>query len=136
MSEDYEKLIKYGNEELIGKGNLNVIDKIFTTDYVSHAGGKNYKGHKFIKQFIEQLRSAIPDIEVVDVELHIQADNTIAWQRTLCGTHKANMMGIPPTEQKLKWREMVISRLKGKKIFEEWVVSELAGELLSKPPFK
>ena len=126
--------IKFGNYELIGKGNFNVIKEIFATDYVVHASGKDYKGHKFIKRFIGQLRSAIPDIQVVAVEFLIQADNTIAWQRTLCGTHKANMMGAPPTGQKVEWRDMVVTRFDGEKIAEESAVSELAGQLFSKFP--
>jgi len=71
---------------------------------------------------------------VVKVEFRIQAGDTIAWQRTLKGTHIANMMGIPPTGQKVEWRDMVISRFDGEKIIEEGTVSELAGELLLKSP--
>ncbi len=37
-------------------------------------------------------------------------------------------------EKKLKWNEMVVSRFEGDKIAEEWVVSELAGQLLLKLP--
>lgn len=68
------------------------------------------------------------------VEFFIQESDTIVWQRTLRGTHKADMLSIPPTEQKVKWIDMVISRFDGEKIAEEWTVSELAGELLSKSP--
>ncbi len=64
----------------------------------------------------------------------MQAENTIAWQRTLSSTHKANMMGIPPTGQKVVWREMMISSFDGENITEEWMVSDLVGELLSKSP--
>ncbi len=134
MDKSNEERIKIGNEELIGKGRLGVIDEIFATDYIVHAGGKNYKGHGFIKRWARQLRSAIPDIRVVKVEFHIQAGDAIAWQRTLSGTHKANMMGIPPSGRKVEFRDMVASRFDGGKIAEEWVVSELAGELLSKSP--
>ena len=46
------------------------------------------------------------------------------------------MMGIPPSKKKIKWNEMVVSRFEGDKIAEEWVVSELAGQLLLKQPIK
>lgn len=134
MAKSKEEIIKYANDVLITKGNLDIIDVIFTTDYIVHSGGKDYKGHKFIEQFINQIRSAIPDIEVVKVEFWIQDVNTIVWQRTLSGTHKEDMMGIPPTKKKINWRDMVISRFDGEKIAEEWTVSELAGELLLKFP--
>ncbi len=134
MGKSNEEQIKFGNDELIGKGNLGVVDEIFSTDYVVHAGGKDYKGHEFIKRWTRQLRSAIPDIKIVKVEFFTQASNTVAWQRTLSGTHNANMMGIVPTGKKVEWREMAFSRFDGGKITEEWVVSELAGALLSKSP--
>ncbi len=133
MDNSKEERIKIGNDELIGNGNLGVVDEIFATDYVVHAGDKSYKGHEFIRRWARQLRSAIPDIQVIEVKFLIKTDETIAWQRSLKGTHKAAMLGIQPTEQKVEWSEMVVSRFDSEKIAEEWVVSELTGELLSKP---
>ena len=110
------------------------MDEIFATDYVVHAGGKDHKGSRFVRRFAQQLRSAIPDLRVVEVALLIQAGDTIAWQRTLSGTHKAEMGGIPPTGRKVEWRDMMVTRFDGGKIAEEWAVSELAGQLFSKFP--
>ncbi len=134
MEKSYKERIKFANDEIIGKGNLGIVDEIFATDYVTHGGGKDYKGHKFVRRFIGQLRSAIPDIRVVDIEVHVQAGAKIVWQRTLSGTHKADMMGIPPTGQKVKWRDMMVTRFDGEQIVEEWMVSDLVGQLLSKSP--
>ncbi len=36
----------------------------------------------------------------------------------------------------IKWTDMVVSRFENDKIAEEWVVSELMGELLLKTPAK
>ena len=44
------------------------------------------------------------------------------------------MMGIPPSNKTVKWNEMVVSRFEGDKIAEEWIVSELMGQLLLKQP--
>ena len=134
MAQSKEERIKLANIELFDQGDLGVVNEIFATDYIVHAGGKDYKGHDFIRRFIIQLRSAIPDIRVLKVEFLLKAGDTVAWQRTLSGTHKANMMGISPTGQKVEWRDMVISRFEGEKITEEWAVSELLGQLLLKPP--
>ncbi len=133
---DTKELIKVGNEALISKGNLDVIAQLFDNDYVVHSGGKDYKGHEFIKRWAKQLRSAIPDIQVKNVEFLIQSGNTIVWQRTLSGTHKTELMGIRPTNKKVVWKDMAVSRFNGEKIVEEWVVSEMLGELLSKTPFE
>jgi predicted ester cyclase len=129
-----EEQIKKSNDLLIDQGNLDAVEKFFTADYVAHAEDKDYYGHDFIKRFARQIRSAIPDISLLKVEFLVSTDNTITWQRTLHGTHKADMMGIPPSGKKVAWNEMVVSRFDGSKIAEEWVVSELAGQLLLKQP--
>ncbi|KAA3658606.1 MAG: hypothetical protein DWQ10_10810 [Calditrichaeota bacterium] len=124
--------LETGNMEVIGKGNYDFIEELFTTDYIAHAGGKVYKGHEFIHRFIKLLRTAIPDIHVIKIEILAQSGNTVTWQRTLTGTHMADMMGAKATHQNLRWQDMMVSRFEGNKIAEEWTVSELAGEMLSK----
>ncbi len=96
---DTKELIKSGNEALF-KGNLDIIAQLFDKDYVVHSGGKDYKGHEFIKRWVKQLRSAILDIQVEKVEILVQSDNTIVWQRTLSGTHKTEFIGIQPINKK------------------------------------
>jgi predicted ester cyclase len=126
-----KETIDFVLEQLV-KGNFDIVDEIFSTGYIAHAGDKEYEGHEFIKRFARQLRFAIPDIKIVKIEFFAQTGDTITWQRTFAGTHEANMMGIPPSGKKVKWIEMVVTRFKDKKIAEEWVVSELAGELALK----
>ena len=134
MAKSNEERIRFANDEILGKGNLDVVDEIFAIDYVVHAGGKDHKGLQFVRRFVKLLRSAIPNLRVVEVAVLIQAGDTIAWQRTLSGKNEAEMMGIPPTGQKVKWREMMVTRFDGEKIAEEWMVSELAGELALHQP--
>ena len=134
MAQSNEQRVRFANEEIVGRGNLDIVDDVFATDYVVHTGGKEFKGTDFVRRFIGQLRSAIPNIRVVEVEFLLRAGDTIAWQRTLSGTHKADMMGIPPTGKKVEWRDMMVSRFDGEKIAEEWTVSELAAQLLLKQP--
>ncbi len=131
-----EEQIKFACKHLIEQRELEVISIIFSTGYIVHAGDKRYSGHKFIKRFAGQIWSAIPDIKVLRIEFLTQTDNIIAWQRTFRGTHKANMMGIPPSGKKIKWTDMVITRFEDERIAEEWVVSDLAGQLLLKQPIK
>ncbi len=134
MATRNEEQLRFANHEILEKGTLGVVDEIFATDYVVHAGGKDHRGHEFVRRFAGLLRSAIPDLRVVEVVVLIQAGHTIAWQRTLSGTHKADMMGIPPSGQKVEWRDMVVTRFDGEKIAEEWTVSELAGQLVLQLP--
>ncbi len=134
MAKSKQERIRFANDEILGKGNLDVVDEVFATDYVVHAGGKDYKGPKFVKKFIKQLRSAISNLRVVEITFLMQAGNMITWQYTLSGKHAADMRGIPPSGRKVKWRGIVVTRFDGEKIAEEWTVSELAEKLLLKLP--
>lgn len=134
MTTSQEDRVRFANEELLAKGNLAAVEDFFTDDYVAHAGSKKYKGHAFVRSFANQLRSAIHGLRVVKVEFLAKQGATLTWQRTLNGKHENALKGIPPSRRKVTWREMVVTRFKGNKIAEDWVVSELAGELMSKLP--
>ena len=129
---DRSEQIKFIADQLIGQGNLNIVDSAFSTDYLAHAGEKTHNGHKFIKQFTKQVRTAIPDIKIAKIEILSYSDNVLTWQRTLSGTHKADLKGIPASNKKVKWYEIVVSRFDKDKIIEEWVVSDLAFQLMLK----
>ena len=124
--------IKYAAEQVIGQGNFDILDSIFSVDYIAHAENKEHVGIGFLKRFSKLLHTAIPDIKVLKVEILAEENETVTWQRTLSGTHKKNMMGIPPSNKVVKWNEMVVSRFEENKIAEEWLVSELAGQLMLK----
>lgn len=129
-----ENLIRNANEELISKGDENAIGTYFSEEYIAHADNKSYQGHVFIKSYLGQLRSAIPDVSVKEVKIFTVTDEIATWQRTIQGTHKTNMRGIPASNKVITWNEMVTSRFDGDLIAEEWVVSELAGQLFIKQP--
>jgi hypothetical protein len=42
MDKNKEEKIRYAIEELVEKGNLGIVDETFATDYVAHAGEKEY----------------------------------------------------------------------------------------------
>ena len=66
----------------------------------------------------------------VEVEVFVAEGERVAWQRTLRGVHRASFQGFPPTGRVLEWRDMFVSRFADEVIAEEWMVSDLAGQLL------
>ncbi|MEM7331859.1 MAG: ester cyclase [Chloroflexota bacterium] len=133
---DKKETIRYLMSELIEQGNSEIIEEIFSAEYVAHAGEKEYSGFAFLKRFANQLRKTFPDMRAVNLKFLAQDGDTIVWQRTLKGTHKIKMQGIPPSGKKLTWVEMVATRFEDEKIAEEWFVSELMGQMLLKAPQK
>ena len=127
---DYDVQLNHLTAQLIAKGNLEVITVGFSEYYLAHIGEKTYKGFGFIKRYVKELHTAIPEIKVVKLEILSKANDIITWKRTLSGTHKAPMKGIPSSNKKIKWHEMVVSRFEKDKIIEEWIASDLAFQMM------
>jgi predicted ester cyclase len=129
MSDDLKERVRWANEEIINKGNLKVVRELFAEDYVLHAVGEDFRGHKFIEGLIAELTGAFPDLRV-EVEPLVADADRITWLRTNRGTHKGNFMGVPPSGRNLTWRDMVVTRFARGKVAEEWVVSDFS----ARPP--
>lgn len=119
-------------EQLFESGNMSIVESIFSDNYTLHHGDKAYGGHIFIKKFTKQLRKALPDLKILKVEFLSQTSNMVTWQRSFSGTHKVAMKSIPPSNKKIKWHEIVVSRFEDDKIVEEWLVSDLAFQMMLK----
>lgn len=126
-----EKIVDITNQ-LIGKGNLNIVESDFSADYIAHTGNKTHKGQRFIKQYVVKIRATIPDIKIVGIEIISQTDDTLTWQRTFRGTHIIDLNGIPASHEKVKWHELMVSRFEQDKIIEEWISSDLSFQLMLK----
>ncbi len=107
-------------EEVINKGNLNIADELFATSYVHHGpGGREIKGPEGFKQFIAMRRTAFPDFHVAVEDLLTEGDRVVSrW--TASGTHKGNLMGIDPTDQRGTLTGITITRIVGGKVMEDW----------------
>lgn len=127
-----EQIFRQANDNLINHNLTDHMEAFYLPDFKAHAEGKTYRGHEFIRRYSKQMHQALPDIAVIEMLFFVENENTIAWQRTLQGTHHANMMGIPASGKCVTWNEMVISRFAGVQIAEEWIVSELTGQLMIK----
>ena len=127
-----KELLEYAAKELIQNHNTKVVEECFDKDYVAHAGNRSYRGHAFIKRYAKELNRALSKLKVINISVLAEDTHSITWQRTLTGTHVTDMRGIPASQQRIKWSEMVVSRFKDNRIVEEWVVSELMGQLLLK----
>ena len=119
-------------EQLFEEGNIDIVSSVFSENYIAHHGDKTNTGHDFIKRFTKQIRKAIPDLKVLKIEFLSQTKNMITWQRSFAGTHTAAMKSIPPSHKKIKWHEIVVSRFEDDKIVEEWLVSDLAFQMMLK----
>lgn len=122
--------IAAANQAILVKGRLDDVPEFFVADYVVHLTGGDVKaGHATVRKIVNQYRRAFPDLKV-KVEILVSAKDRVAWQRTLRATHRGRFKGFPATGRRIVWRDMVISRFRRGKIAEDWVITDLAEQLL------
>ena len=113
-------------EEVANKGNLNLIEEICAPDYVCHEVDQDIRGPEGVRQFISMLRAAFPDLHVT-VEDVIAEGDKIVQRWTGHGTNQGELMGIPPTGNRVSVAGITISRFKDGKVSEEWEVYDMMG---------
>ena len=122
--------IHAANTALLVNGNMEAVGDFFSPDYVAHVTDSDMKGgHDAIGGIIGTLRRAFTDLQV-DVEILVEGEYRVAWQRTLRATHQGSFKGCPATGRSIVWRDMVTSRFQKGLIVEEWVITDLAERLL------
>lgn len=121
--------IRDANIQLIKDGNVKGISEFFDTNYTVNFGGSKKSGHEVVRGFTKSIHDAFSKLSV-DVEILVESDNRISWQRTIRGTQTGNFQGFPASDLEITWRDMVVSQIEDGRIREEWVVSDLAEALL------
>ena len=95
-----------------------------------HLADRDFHGHAFIVTFVNQLRSAFPDL-AIEVEVLVEDGSRVAWRRQYRGVQSGAFRGFPASGKTIEWQEMVVSRFEDGLIAEEWVTTDLAEHLLS-----
>jgi steroid delta-isomerase-like uncharacterized protein len=123
MSEENKALVRRYFEEIWGKGNLDAIEELFTTDFVRHgptATEREVRGLESFKGLVSMYHSALPDLQVPIEDLIAEGDRVVTrW--TARGTHQGELMGNAPTGSQASITGILIDRISGGKIEEEWV---------------
>ena len=130
MAQSFASKIHEANSALVVNGHLEAIGDYFTSDYVIHLtdhimGG----GHDVVRIFLGEYQRAFSDLEV-EVEILVEGNDRVAWQRTLRATHEGDFKGFPATGRPIIWRDMVTSRFRDVRIAEDWVITDIAERLV------
>jgi predicted ester cyclase len=130
MAEAQAARIEAANAALLVRGDVSAIGDFFTPNHVTHLTDRDVGGgFGAIRRYVDLLHDAFAGV-AVDVEVLVEAQDRIAWQRTVSATHRGGFMGFPATGRELVWRDMVVSRFEDGLIAEEWLVTDMAERML------
>ena len=123
MPEENTALVRRYFEEIWNKGNLDLIDELFTTNFVRHGptGTEGeVRGPEGFKGLVTMYHNAFPDLRVPIEDLIAEGDR-VATRWTARGTHQGELLGNAPTGDQVTVTGIIIDRISGGKIEEEWV---------------
>ena len=124
---DLDKLIRRVNDEVISKGNYDVIDELIADDFVEHEALPGAPaGKDALQAFTETFRSAFPDLKAETVATVVQGDEVWAHSR-LTGTHQGEFNGIPPTGKAFSIEMIDRVKTRDGKAVEHWGISDNLG---------
>jgi steroid delta-isomerase-like uncharacterized protein len=123
MSEENEALVRRYFEEIWNKGNLELIDELFVTNFVRHGpvGTEGeVRGLEGFKGLVSSYRAGLPDLRIPIEDLIAEGDRVVTrW--TAYGTHQGELLGNAPTGNQATVTGILVDRVSGGKIEEEWV---------------
>jgi steroid delta-isomerase-like uncharacterized protein len=121
MSEQNKALMRRAIEEVWNRENFALLKEIVAADFVIHASAPEAEIHgvEGAKQFVKMLHNAIPDIHFMIVDQVAEGDRVVTrWQAQ--GTHKGELMGMPPTGKQVILTATDIDRIANGKVVECW----------------
>jgi steroid delta-isomerase-like uncharacterized protein len=119
-------LVRRMNEEVWNKGNLEMMDELFSVDIVRHflPDGSETKGLNELRDHVRDHREAFPDW-TEEIKLIIAEGDLVATHFTSTGTNKGSFLGNAPTGKQIHISEMSIYRIVDGKIVEQWLLPDL-----------
>jgi steroid delta-isomerase-like uncharacterized protein len=107
--------------------NLGVVDELFADDFVDHSVPPGLPANREgVKMQFAMFFSAFPDLHVVIHDQVAEGDRVVT-RKTFHGTHRGDLMGIPPTGRAVAFDVIDILRVQDGKITDHWNVVDQLG---------
>src|SRR5215208_2186107 len=120
MSEE-NKAIARRWADIWNQGNLDLVDEIYAPDYVNHdlTMPDDVRGVEGVREFYSKYLNTFSDAEIT-IEDQLAEGDKVVTRWTARGTHTGELMGVPPSGNRVEVAGITISRIEGGKVAEEW----------------
>ena len=105
--------------EVWDQRDTSIIDEIVAKDYLYHIPTEDVRGPERYKQWVKRYHIAFPDIRFT-IEDMVAEEDKVVTRWTARGTHKGDLMGIPPTGKPMTVTGTHMYRLISGKLVEQW----------------
>jgi steroid delta-isomerase-like uncharacterized protein len=127
VTEVNEQVAHRFHMDIFQEGNLDAADEIVTSDFQWHGGfAPPEGGPSGVKEVARSVIGAFPDRKITHHDTIAEGDKVlIRWSMT--GTHKGELMGIPPTGKPMTITGFDYFRFTSGKIAEMWQEADQLG---------
>jgi len=118
------------NEAVIGRGDEGAFRELVAADFLNRTAppGSPAGPEGLLFTFNQLLRPAFPDLRV-EIHDQIAEGDRVTTRKTIRGTHKGELLGVPATGQAVAIDVIDIVRLRDGKYVEHWGVNTLPSVL-------
>jgi steroid delta-isomerase-like uncharacterized protein len=117
--EENKALIRLVFEEAFNRGNLTIVDKVFSSHFVDHSTPDQSAGPQGVKDYFMSIHTGFPDMHVA-VDALIAEGDQVAVRTIWRGTHLGEYEGVAATGGQVMRTLIQIFRIEDGKIVEEW----------------
>ena len=128
MSEENKALARRWFEEVFNAQNFDVAEEISAQDAVNHDPTLTDlpSGPEGDRHVVNLYHGAFPDAQITVEDQIAEGDRVVTrWMGR--GTHQGELMGVPPSGNRVELTGMTINRFSGSKIAETWTNYDALG---------
>jgi predicted ester cyclase len=114
-----KELIRRIFDEVVNEGRMDVIEELFTEDYLDHGPMGDMVGRETFRGLIEMWRAAVPDVHC-EVRNLVADGDLVGWTVHSTGTHTGDQLGFPATGKRFETVSANIGRMRDGKACEHW----------------
>ncbi len=124
--EHNKEIVRRINEEVWNKGNLELMDELYSADVVRHflPDGSETRGLDKLRNRMRNHFKAFPDWRE-KIELIVAEGEFVSIHFTSTGTNKGSFLSNAPTGKQIHTNDMSIYRIVDGKIAEQWLIPDL-----------
>ncbi len=126
IEERNKHIVRKMNVEVWNKGNLEIMDELYSPDFVWHflPNGSETIGLDSLREHVRNHREAFPNW--TEEIRHIVAEGDFVMIHFVSrGTNEGSFLGNPPTGKQIQINEMSIFRIANGKIAEQWLLPDI-----------
>lgn len=120
-------VVRRFNDEVISQGKLDAVDDLMAPAFVDRSPFPGLSADREgVKMLFGGLRRAFPDLTAT-VHDQVAEGDKVATRKTLAGTHRGDLWGIPATGRQVAFGVIDILRVVDGKMVEHWTVVDQLG---------